>query len=278
MGRPAPAKTASPALKKPTTPTPNSPATISKPSVPTTKPSTAGTKPAAAATPATGAKVPSKNSYVAMLAKAKEVQKTKLAAPPIKHERTAILTKEERLALRAEAKGKKPAGPLAAKSKPGELKTGAKGDVKGNIKDRRKSVETGYQGTARPVKKPVESGYKGTARPVAHAGPGKAPGPAAAKAKSKLSQGRYGGYASWSEEEELEDEEEEEEIDEEGYESSDMEGGIWDVEQEEQLALKAAKHEDAEELAREMALKREKEERKRKLANLAKAQGQKRRF
>jgi hypothetical protein len=209
-----------------------------------------------------------KGGYLAMLEKAKEVQKSKPASPPIKHERTKILTKEERLALRAEAKGKKPAGPLATRSKSSDLKSDAKGDVK----DRRKSVDTGYQGTARPAKKPIEIAYKGTARPAAGAAGGKANGVGTSKTKAKQSQGRYGGYGSWSEEE---DEEEEEE---EGYESSDMEAGIWDVEQEDQLALKAAKQEDATELAKEIAMKRAKEERKRKLLNLSKAAAAKRKY
>lgn len=76
-----------------------------------------------------------------------------------------------------------------------------------------------------------------------------------------------------------------EEDDEDGYgydddgdeyysdESSDMEGGFDDLEMEERVALKAAKDDDARELALENKLKREKEERKRKLAAMAKKHG-----
>jgi hypothetical protein len=60
--------------------------------------------------------------------------------------------------------------------------------------------------------------------------------------------------------------------------SSDMEGGIWDVEQEEQLALKAAKQEDAEALAEEQRLKREKEARRKKLAEMSKQAAAKKKY
>jgi hypothetical protein len=248
-------KTSTPVTKKPVTPTASSPAVASKTPAPAAKPNGA-----AAAAPA-----PKKTGYLAILEKAKEIQKAKPPAPPIKHERTKILTKEERLALRAEAKGKKPAAAVAARTKPGDPKVAPADPV------RRKSSETGYQGTARP-KKPVEITYKGTARPAAGAVPGKAAGYAAAKPKP-AQQGRYGGYASWSDEEE-----EEIEDDEEGYESSDMEAGAWDLDQEEQRALKEAKKEDALALAEEEAMKREKERRKQMLLAQARERAKKRRY
>lgn len=68
---------------------------------------------------------------------------------------------------------------------------------------------------------------------------------------------------------------------EEDYESdasSDMEGGVWDVEEEEQMALRVARQEDAEALAEETRLKREKEERKRKLMAMSKAAAAKKRY
>lgn len=248
------AKASTPITKKPTTPTAASPAVASKPPVAATKPT--GT--AAAAAPA------KKVGYLAILEKAKEIQKAKPAAPPMKHERTKILTKEERLALRAEAKGKKPAAAVAARgAKPPESKTAPA------VQDRKKS-ETGYQGTARP--KEVKVTYKGTARPAAPAAAGKAPGYGAAKPKA-APQGRYNGYASWSDldEEDVED-------DEEGYESSDMEAGAWDVDQEEERALKEAKKEDAIALAEEEAARREKERRKQKLLAEARERAKKRRY
>jgi hypothetical protein len=199
-----------------------------------------------------------------MLEKAKEVQKTKPVAPPIKHERTKILTKEERMALRAAAAGKKTPPAVASKGqKPGEAKA--------DIKDKRKPAEIGYQGTARPAKKP-EISYKGTARPSNASGPaGKSTG-LAAKAKPKKMDSY--GYADWSdlEDEELEDDEDD------GYESPDMEGNLWELEEEEQRALKVAKEEDAKALAEEAELKRQKEERKRKLESMSKAAATKRKY
>lgn len=250
-------------VKKPGT-AGSTPVAVSKPAAPTLKP--AGITNAAPVSA-------KKGSYAAMLQRAKEAQQTKPAAPPVKHEPTKILTKKERLALKAEAsaaaKGKKPA--LNTRISQAKVK-----DAKGDVKEKGKPAELGYQGTARP-KKPVEIGYKGTAKPSVSTGApaGKAGRVAPAKAKPKPGQGRYDGYADWSDLEEMEDEEEED-YDSEG--SSDMEGGIWDVEQEEQLALKAAKVEDAEELARENAHKREKEERRRRLEAMSKAAAAKRRY
>ena len=54
-----------------------------------------------------------------------------------------------------------------------------------------------------------------------------------------------------------------------GYESSDMEGGFDDVEAEEQAASRAARVDDARELALENQLKREKEDRRQRLQALA---------
>lgn len=210
-----------------------------------------------------------KKGYLALLQKAKEKDATKPITPPVKHEPTKILTKKERLALKAEAsaaaKGKKPAGGLAGKS----------ADTKTDLsKDKRKPVEVGYQGTARPAKKPVDVGYKGTARPTSAPPSSSRNGVPPSKSKPIAPKHRYDGYADWDELSDMEDDQDDYESDA----SSDMEGGVWDVEEEEQLALKAAKKEDAEALAEEMRLKKEKEERKRKLAAMNKAAGAKRKY
>ncbi|KAF2278198.1 uncharacterized protein EI97DRAFT_431467 [Westerdykella ornata] len=232
------------------------------------KQSTGPTKTGSVTSPTSTAPSSAKKTsgYLALLERAKEAQKSKPVTPLIKHEPTKILSKKERLALRAQALGKKPpAGVLGSQVRPGSTKTEAK--------DVRKSTEIAYQGTARPTKKPAEVlTYQGTARPSS-VGPSSKAGLPSGKAKPKQSQGRYGGYASWS------DEEEEEDIEEDGYsDESDMEGGIWDVEQEEQMALKAAKKEDAEALAEEMRMKREKEERKRKLMAMSRAAAARRKY
>lgn len=209
-----------------------------------------------------------------MLQKAKEKEATKPAAPPLKHEPTKIMTKKDReqarLAAKTVGKGKKPAPGVPART------PDAKPEA---VNEKRKPADLGYQGTARPAKKPVEVGYKGTARPMAAtAAPAARPGaaPAAAKKKAKPPQDRYSGYAAWSDLDEMDDDDQEDDYDSDA--SSDMEGGIWDVEEEEAKALKAAKREDAEALAEENELKRAKEERKRKLAAMNKAAAAKRKY
>lgn len=173
------------------------------------------------------------------------------------------------MALKAEAsaaKGKKPGVVPAAKA----------ADVKGEAsKVQRKPADVGYQGTARPAKAPTPIAYKGTARPQAAAAPSSRGGTPAAKPKPKQEKGRYDGYADWSDLDDIEDDEEDDYASDA---SSDMEGGMWDVEKEEQEALKFAKKEDAEALAEEMRLKREKEEKKRKLLALSKAAAAKKKY
>jgi hypothetical protein len=239
---------------------------LGKPSV--LLPKVAGTAIAPAAAPVTT----KKGGYAAMLQRAAQTQQAKPAVPPVKHEVTKILTKKEREALRAEqmaiAKGKKPAAPAGRT-------TGIKNEIN---KEKKKPVDLGYQGTARPAKKPIEIGYKGTARPTSTpAGPaGRPSGPGRAKPKS--GQGRYTGYAAWSDDDGMEEEGEEEEEDYDSAASSDMEADAWDMENEEELALKAAKKEDALALKEENEAKRLKEERKKKLMALNKAAAAKRKY
>lgn len=210
-----------------------------------------------------------------MLAKAKEKDATKPAAPPVKPEPTKIMSKKDREAAKAAAKsvgkGKKPL--LGAPARTTDPKT----STASATQEKRKPADLGYQGTARPAPKKPEVGYKGTARPAAAATPTARPGASASalKKKPKPAQDRYAGYANWSDLDDMDDEEEED-YDSEG--SSDMEGGIWDVEREEAEALKAAKKEDAEALAEENELKRIKEERKKKLAAMNKAMAAKRKY
>jgi hypothetical protein len=222
------------------------------------KPATPVAAPPASAAP--------KKGYLALLQKAKEKDATKPAAPPVQNGPPKILTKKERLALKAEAKGKKP----------GAGASGRHTDVKGAaLPEKKKSVEVGYQGTARPTKPPAPVGYRGTARPASAPASTSRNGTPTAKSKPKPAKGRHDGYADWSD---LDDEDLEEEDDYASDASSDMEGGIWDVEQEEQLALKAAKQEDAEALAEEQRLKREKEARRKKLAEMSKQAAAKKKY
>ncbi|EUC34284.1 hypothetical protein COCCADRAFT_93912, partial [Bipolaris zeicola 26-R-13] len=254
---PSSSKTANPPVRKPLQSS-NAPAATTKAPAPAPKPAPAATGPA----PASASNAAPKKGYLAMLQKAKEKDASKPVAPPIKHEPTKILTRKERLALKAEAgvKGKKPVAGLL--SKPADPKA----DPKADPSKEKKKVDVGYQGTARPARKPVEVGYKGTARPSSAPVTSSRNGTPAAKPKPNPTKGRYDGYADWDDLDDMEDDEEED-YDSDG--SSAMEGGIWDVEEEEQLALKAAKKEDAEALAEENRLKKEKEERKKKLAAMA---------
>lgn len=249
--------------KKPTMPA--NTVTVAHKATPVSKPTSPATTSTTSSTAASASKP---KGYLALLQKAKEKDLTKAAIPPV-IVAPKILTKKERLALKAEAssgtKGKKSSVTPAAKV----------AEVKGDAsKTQRKPAEVGYQGTARPAKTATPIGYKGTARPTSTNAPSSRGGTPAAKPKPKPEKGRYDGYADWSDLDDIEDEEDDYASDA----SSDMEGGIWDVEQEEQLALKAAKKEDAEALAEEMRLKREKEEKKRKLLALSKAAAAKKKY
>lgn len=112
----------------------------------------------------------------------------------------------------------------------------------------------------RPPLHAPPSSYKGTMGTAANKSRDSGAGRAAKR-------GRYDEYLGTDEEE---DDEMEDYDDDDGYgygsdASSDMEAGIDDVEREEALALRAAKEDDARELALEAKLKREKEERRRRL-------------
>ncbi|KAF2626926.1 hypothetical protein BU25DRAFT_449083 [Macroventuria anomochaeta] len=260
---PSSTKPANTIAKKPTAPA-STAAAPRKATPPTPKPASTAT------TSTTAAPASKPKGYLALLQKAKEKDLTKPAAPPVTVAAKGFIpTKKERLALKAEAsaaKGKKPGVVPAAKA----------ADVKGDAsKVHRKPAEVGYQGTARPAKTAAPIGYKGTARPQSTTAPSSRGGTPAVKPKPKPEKGRYDGYADWSD---LDDMKDDEEDDYASDVSSDMEGGMWDVEQEEQLALKAAKKEDAEALAEEMRLKREKEEKKRKLMALSKAAAAKKKY
>ena len=122
---------------------------------------------------------------------------------------------------------------------------------------------------------PTETSYKGTmkkkAEPLAYKGTMRAVGAGEAKEKAKAkgqAQDRY-----WSD---LDDAEDEDDIRSDA--SSDMEGGFDDMEEEETIALKAARKEDAEALAEEEAHRKEKLARQRRLEELSKAAKGKRKY
>jgi hypothetical protein len=78
---------------------------------------------------------------------------------------------------------------------------------------------------------------------------------------------KYDEYLGTDEEDEVDDDVGDEEDMSDA--SSVMEAGVFDIDDEEQLALKQAQEEDAKELAMEKKLKREKEERRKRLQALA---------
>ena len=259
---PTGSRTASPVVRKPLLqPSASSPA--SKAALPVPK---SATPPAA---PSSATSAAPKKGYLALLQKAKEKDATKPTTPPVQNGPAKILTKKERLALRAEAsagaKGKKPGVGLSIRP------VDPKADVS---KDKKKPVVVGYQGTARP-NPPVQVEYRGTARPSSAPAPTSRGGTPADKSKPKPTPGRTrDGYAEWSDLDEMDDEEGDYPSDA----SSDMEGDLWDVEEEERRALRDAKKEDAEALAEEVRLKNEKEARKRRLEQMSKAAATKKRF
>jgi hypothetical protein len=138
--------------------------------------------------------------------------------------------------------------------------------------------KTGKRSTS-PAKKPNEartikpprppptitaSSYKGTMGQPAR----RRPLSPKSRAKDGRRSSRYDEYLGTDEEDEVDDDE----VEDEGGgsdASSNMEAGAFDIDEEERLALKKAKEDDANELALENKLKREKEERRKKLQALA---------
>jgi protein SPT2 len=127
------------------------------------------------------------------------------------------------------------------------------------------------------------TGYAGTARPK----PGSKPGQKPSHASS--SRDRYGRklpplgsrldrYDSYDDEDDMleDDEEEDDQPDYASDVSSDMEAAAFEVDEEEELATKIARKEDAEALAEENRLKREKAEKKKKLMAMAAKAGKRR--
>ncbi|KAI5287542.1 hypothetical protein KEM54_005916 [Ascosphaera aggregata] len=241
-------------------------------SIPATKPS-AATKPAPPAP--VQSKPPPKGSYAEIMARAKALQE-KAPAPPavglIKHQpqtkerlSKAQLKKkaeEAKLKEREGAKAKKAGGKLSRSSS--DISTHETRQER--LKALKKAGGPEYRGTARPpAAAPEPPAYKGTARKPPQ---GRANG-------SRLKSGRNSSTRRSHLDKYLGTDEEDEGGDYFGgyddyySESSDMEAGISDVEEEEALALMYAKKEDEEELRAEMAAKREKLERKKRFAAAA---------
>ena len=203
------------------------------------------------ATPTADKPAPKKGSYADILARAKAAQQSKTPVGVIQHKQGEKIDRSKALKEASKEKGgaskikkegdRSRTGSAEIPLRPGEKskqrpKQLEKSDYKGSA---------AYSGSAKPTT-PV---YAGSARP----GQGKKPPPK-----------RYDGYAGTDEE--LDDYDEEDDY---YSDSDDMEAGAFDVEREEQEALRAAKRDDAAELALENKLKAEKLERKRRLEELA---------
>jgi len=131
---------------------------------------------------------------------------------------------------------------------------GEGGDTAGPKKNRPEYVGNARASSAAPASNSARPVYAGTAG-LKH---GRTSGGPERKDKA-----RYAGNASWDEnDEDVED-------DYGSDESSDMEANVFDVDQEEEFSTRAARKEDAEELAKLSELDREKRLRKLKLEKMA---------
>ncbi|KAJ9658004.1 hypothetical protein H2198_003973 [Neophaeococcomyces mojaviensis] len=210
----------------------------------------------------TSAKPPQKGSYAEIMARAKEAQQSKIPSQigmithkPTEKIRTSKLAERKR---EDQEKGKIPP--------PGQA---PKANTNGKVDPRRRSTSPVKKGDpAKPAKIPKAPqpplhapAYKGTM--------GQTPKKSREEARSTKSS-RNDEYLGTDEEDE---------DDSDGYggggddyysdASSDMEGGFDDVEAEERAALRAAKEDDAREIALENRLKKEKMDRKQKLVAMA---------
>ena len=146
----------------------------------------------------------------------------------------------------------------------------------------KKSIDSGRirRRSTSPIKKPNEAKpikpprlplaapaptYKGTMGQPSR----RAPLSARSRGKDGRRSSRYDDYLGTDEEDDLDDDEVEDGGEDGSDASSVMEAGAFDIDEEERLALKKAKEDDANELAIENKLKREKEERRKKLQALA---------
>jgi hypothetical protein len=155
--------------------------------------------------------------------------------------------------------------PEGAKGKNASLRDKKPGD-----RSRTGSAEAATRPGDKHKPKPLEkSDYKGTAKPTTPIYTGSArPGQ-----NTKQVTKRNNGYASWSD---MDEDTVDNEEDDYGSDESDMEAGAFDIDREEEEALRMARREDAAELALENRLKAEKQARKKQvLQQLAAARAKK---
>ncbi|KAJ5569766.1 uncharacterized protein N7459_009196 [Penicillium hispanicum] len=254
--RPAPASGASKAghklVSKPNS-VPSSKLAASKPisSIGSPAASKTAPKPAAAKPTPSPSKPPPKGSYADLMMQAKAMQdKAPVNLGQLRHQAVPKerLSKVERKRRLMEAKAKEKAARLGKKITSKDKASATKSEPQG----------PSYKGTAKPpTKTPEVPTYRGTAGLPGSRGANDRRAHGKRRMDEYLGtdeedEGDYGGY-------------------DDGYsdESSDMEAGFDDVEEEEDVALKSARREDEDELRMEMAAKKEKMERQKRLAALA---------
>ncbi|KAH8674582.1 hypothetical protein BGZ60DRAFT_404334 [Tricladium varicosporioides] len=222
-------------------------------------------------------KPPKKGSYAEIMARGKVAQATMGQVGKIQHKPIQKLpSKKEReeMAAQKSAKMQKNIGPGGKfRNTPDAQAIKGKGETsQGMVKGKRKEAPPEPE---KKVKKAATAttGYAGTARPKPGAGkvasrPGQTTSSRYGRESDRHRDDRYSTSKRYTYASEEEDEDEEEE----GYgsdASSDMEAAAFEVDEEEELATRIARKEDAEALAEENRLKREKAEKKRRLEALA---------
>jgi hypothetical protein len=226
--------------------------------------------PVTAAAPATTtpttptAVAPKKGSYAEILARGKQVKNANIGK--IQNKRTESVKSKDHRKAGGISRGRSASREPRETQSAGESGDGAKG--------KKKHVDLGYKGTARsssatPAAKPVYKGTMGLKRPVDVPKERQQRHPGGRSEKV-----RYAGHATWADEDGEDDGEREYDSDA----SSDMEAGRFDVDQEEELSLRQAKKEDAEQQAKLEAHDREKRERREMLIKMAAAKRNKKRI
>ena len=214
---------------------------------------------------------PKKGSYAEIMARGQAAQKVLGQVGKIQHKKIEkIPSRREREEMRAQrvVKIQKGLAPNSKFQKPGQTsvpegKTGPNNRVKAAEPVLDKKVKkaalatTGYAGTARP--KPGTSVRSGSIAGSSSRRPDRYDREGSGRGRS-----RYDDY------DDDEAEVEEEELDYESDVSSDMEAAAFEVDEEEAMAERIARQEDAQALAEENRLKREKAEKKRRLMAMAK--------
>ncbi|KIW16951.1 hypothetical protein PV08_04142 [Exophiala spinifera] len=208
------------------------------------------------------AKAPAKGSYADIMARAKQAQEARMQSQVgmIKHQ----ATNREKVSKVAERKRQEEEKAKSAKGKLGERHPSTtKPDNSRSVSPAKKAEHARVIKTPRPPLHAPPSGYKGTM--------GLSSGRSQKQAQRKRT--KYDEYLGTDEEEDDSDlgsygrDEEEDNYGSDA--SSDMEAGAFDIDEEENKALRAAKEEDARELALENQLKKEKEERRKRLLAMA---------